>query len=46
MEKIDLKKELKYLYNPSAKEVATVDVPAMNFLLVNGEGAPTSSQYL
>jgi len=45
MEKIDFKKELKHLYNPSAKEVSIVDVPAMNFLLVNGEGAPTSPQY-
>ncbi len=45
MEKIDFKKELKNLYNPSAKEVGTVNVPAMNFLLVNGEGAPTSPQY-
>ena len=45
MDKIDFKKELKHLYNPSAKEVSIVDVPAMNFLLVNGEGAPTSPQY-
>jgi hypothetical protein len=45
MDKIDLKKELKKLYNPSAKEVSVVDVPAMNFLLVNGEGAPTLTQY-
>src|ERR1700690_1159301 len=45
MEKIDFKKELKQLYNPSAKEVNSVDVPVMNFLLVNGEGAPTSPQY-
>ncbi len=45
MDKIDLKKELKNLYNPSSKEVTVVDVPAMNFLLVNGEGAPTSAQY-
>ena len=45
MDKIDLKKELKNLYNPSAKEVTVVDVPAMNFLLVNGEGAPASPQY-
>lgn len=46
MDKIDLKKELKNLYNPSAKEVTSVDVPAMNFLLVNGEGAPASPQYI
>jgi hypothetical protein len=45
MDKIDLKKELKNLYNPSSKEVSLVDVPAMNFLLINGEGAPTSPQY-
>lgn len=45
MDKIDLKKELKSLYNPSSKEVKIVDVPAMNFILVNGEGAPTSPQY-
>ncbi len=45
MDKIDLKKELKNLYNPSAKEVTVVEVPAMNFLLINGEGAPTSPQY-
>ena len=45
VDKIDLRKELKNLYNPSAKEITVVDVPAMNFLLVNGEGAPTSPQY-
>ena len=45
LDKIDLKKELKNLYNPSAKEVTVVDVPAMNFLLVDGEGAPASPQY-
>lgn len=46
MDKIDLKKELKNLYNPSAKEVTVVDIPAMNFLLVDGEGAPASPQYI
>jgi hypothetical protein len=45
LDKIDFKKELKNLYNPSAREVNVVDVPAMNFLLINGEGAPTSPQY-
>ena len=37
MDKIDLKKELKNLYNPSAKEVTVVDVPAMNFLLLTAK---------
>jgi hypothetical protein len=44
--KIDFKKELKQLYNPSAKEVSVVDVPAMNFLMIDGEGAPSSPQYM
>ena len=44
MEKIDLKKELKHLYRPSAKEVVQVDVPTMNYLMVDGEGDPNTSQ--
>ncbi|NMM28060.1 MAG: hypothetical protein HHJ12_12420 [Glaciimonas sp.] len=44
MEKVDLKKELKHLYRPSAKEVVQVDVPTMNYLMVDGEGDPNSSQ--
>jgi len=42
---VDFKKELKQLYKPSAKEISVVEVPAMNFLLVDGEGAPGSAQY-
>ncbi|WP_277374260.1 GyrI-like domain-containing protein [Pseudomonas sp. AA-38] len=46
MQKIDLKKELKQLYRPSAKEVVQVDVPTFRFLMVDGEGDPnTSPQY-
>ncbi len=44
MEQLDLKKELKHLYHASAKDVAVVDVPAMNFLMVDGEGDPNTSQ--
>ncbi|MCX7174114.1 MAG: GyrI-like domain-containing protein [Proteobacteria bacterium] len=44
MEKIDLKKELKHLYQPSAKEVVEVDVPTTNYLMVDGEGDPNTSQ--
>ncbi len=43
MEKIDYKKELKHLYRPSAKKVAVVDVPEMNFLKIDGEGDPNTS---
>lgn len=45
MDKIDLKKELKNLYNPSSKQVTAVEVPAMNFLMIDGEGDPASPQY-
>lgn len=44
MEKIDLKKDLKHLYQPSAKEVVEVDVPTFNYLMVDGEGDPNASQ--
>lgn len=44
MEKINYKKELKYLYNSSSKKVKIVEVPQMNFLMVNGEGDPNTSQ--
>jgi len=44
MEKIDYKKELKHLYKPSAKKVEVVDVPTMNFLMIDGEGDPNRSE--
>lgn len=44
MEKVDLKKEFKHLYQPSAKEVAEVEVPMFNYLMVDGEGDPNTSQ--
>jgi len=44
MKKIDLKKELKHLYQPSAKEVVQVEVPTMSYLMIDGEGDPNTSQ--
>ena len=44
MKKIDYKKELKHLYKPSAKDVVIVNVPQMNFLMIDGEGDPNTSQ--
>ncbi len=44
MKKIDYKKELKYLYKPSTKTVEIVDVPDMNFLMIDGRGDPNTSQ--
>lgn len=44
MEKIDYKKQLKNLYKPSAKQVDIVKIPQMNFLMIDGEGDPNTSQ--
>ena len=43
MEKIDLKKKLKYLYEPSSKAFSVVDVPPMNFIMIDGQGNPNTS---
>ena len=44
MSKIDLKKQEKELYNPSKNEFAIVEVPRMNFLMIDGSGDPNTSQ--
>jgi hypothetical protein len=44
MDKIDLKKTLKYLYSPWAKEISIVDVPRMEFLVIYGEGNLNTAQ--
>ena len=44
MEKIDYKKKLKQLYKHSTKKVEIVEVLEMNFLMVDGEGDPNTSQ--
>ena len=44
IEKTDLKKDLKYLYVPPAKEIEIVNVPQMNFLMIDGIGNPDTSQ--
>lgn len=43
MTKLDLKKEYKQLYQPSAKQVMVVDVPALNFLMIDGRGDPNTA---
>lgn len=43
MVKYDFKKEKKNLYYPSEKKVSIVDVPRMNFLMVDGIGDPNTS---
>ncbi|WP_394497515.1 GyrI-like domain-containing protein [Shewanella sp. ENK2] len=45
MTKIDYKKQLKNLYLPSKKQVVSVDVPLMHYLMVDGKGEPGSVLY-
>lgn len=44
--KIDLVREMKDLYKPSAKKPAIVEVPEMSFLMVDGRGAPESEEFM
>jgi hypothetical protein len=43
MEKLDLRKQYKHLYQPSAKKVEVVDVPPLQFALLDGEIEPGAS---
>lgn len=43
MSKVDLKRELKHLYQASAKEVVQIEVPTFQFLMIDGEGDPNTS---
>ena len=43
MKKIDFKKEYKELYRPSVKKESMVNVPKMNYLMIDGQGDPNNS---
>ena len=43
MEKLDLRKQFKHLYLPSAKKVEVVEVPEFQFAMVDGEIEPGQS---
>ncbi|MFX1354600.1 MAG: GyrI-like domain-containing protein [Promethearchaeota archaeon] len=42
--KKDFKKEMKEFYQPSAKEPNLIDVPEMQFIMIDGMGSPGDSQ--
>jgi len=42
--KRDLKKELKQFYRPSAKQVVAVEIPTMNYLMIDGAGDPGTAK--
>ncbi len=43
MEKVDFKKELAHLYNPSSRAFSVLEVPDMQFLMVDGHGDPNTA---
>jgi hypothetical protein len=43
MTKFDLKKQYREFYNPSSKECSIVDIPEMQFLMIDGAGDPNTS---
>ena len=45
MLKIDHRKSLKHLYSPSCKMPTLVEVPPMNFLMIDGHGKPNGSEF-
>ncbi|MFX0009689.1 MAG: hypothetical protein ACFE9R_05190, partial [Candidatus Hermodarchaeota archaeon] len=42
--KVDFKQSMKEFYQPSSKEVVLVNVPEMQFLMINGMGSPGDSK--
>ncbi len=42
--KVDFKKSMKDFYQPNSKEVAIINVPEMQFLMIDGMGSPGDSQ--
>lgn len=45
MDKLDLKKVHKDIYAPSAKKVNWLDLGPMNYLMIDGIGAPEGAEY-
>jgi len=43
MPKIDIKQALKPLYHPTAKAVVAVDVPACQYMMIDGTGDPNTA---
>jgi hypothetical protein len=43
IEKLDLRKVFKHLYTPPSKHVVEVDVPPLNFIMLDGSGDPNTA---
>ena len=44
MEKLDLRKKYKTLYAPSSKEFTLIEIPPLQYLMIDGHGDPNTSQ--
>lgn len=45
MPKLDLRKDLRHFYDPPRNEFTFIDVPPMNFLMIDGRGSPGGPEY-
>jgi hypothetical protein len=45
MSQIDYRKELSPLYNPSARQPGLIDLPPLNFLVIDGAGKPDKQEF-
>jgi hypothetical protein len=43
VQKIDLRKDWKHLYNPSARHPELITVPPLRYLMIDGKGSPNTS---
>ena len=44
MEKIDFKKKLKTFYQPPSAQAVIIEIPGMEFLMIDGLGDPNTAQ--
>jgi hypothetical protein len=44
MEKIDFKKEFKHLYTASATSASLIEIPPINFIMIDGSGDPNKAR--
>ncbi|WP_430884597.1 GyrI-like domain-containing protein [Fusibacter sp. JL216-2] len=44
-EKVDFKKKDKHIYKPSSKKPALIDIEALNYLMIDGTGAPDGEAF-
>lgn len=46
MDKLDLRRQYKSLYSPSAKEFTFITLPPLHYLMIEGSGSPNGEMYM